>query len=510
MFSADRSKVRGRSWTPSPPPPPSHTDQLLISSSAPLPPPPADTLPASPDTKSQVRPDSGGQSWYEAGQSNSKSPASTPKRESPATIAAKEAPGWEKFLGVKSQTVSFTSAEATKFRAARDESRSRGGHKKDDTRRPGHDERGRAGGRNNNVQRRDVLNNFFHKMEENKQTEPRRADRTPRSRREEMRNGGGKSQPRSDENHNIQSPGQDNKQQSLHLSRERSLKSITNWWKNSLESGPSPPAAGEAWVEAGEQHSPRHHHSHSDSGISSMSGRSSCMSPMSELSSSSGSSRTSLRSSSIVSGSNILLEEEGETEVEYIDLCRELLLFAPPDSRIVGLIRESFYSKHHQSNCSVLGASLTPWLQVYFPEGSLEFEVVSSKENSDGETSKRSRSTNFEESRKNLLKHACMRIDTQRKHQQLLKESTKNNEEVGKEIISELKAVCHQQEIDKVKLFTEEVDKITSLIIGLSSRLAKVRVGSSGKHSEDNKLQVRLQASRRDKEIFMKHETVNH
>ena len=63
--------------------------------------------------------------------SANKTPAATPKRESPATIAAKEAPGWEKFLGVKSQTVSFTSEEATKFRAARDESRSRlSGNKK--------------------------------------------------------------------------------------------------------------------------------------------------------------------------------------------------------------------------------------------------------------------------------------------------------------------------------------------------------------------------------------------
>ena len=38
-------------------------------------------------------------------------PASTPKRESPPTIAAKEAPGWQMFLGVKSSTVSFTSEE---------------------------------------------------------------------------------------------------------------------------------------------------------------------------------------------------------------------------------------------------------------------------------------------------------------------------------------------------------------------------------------------------------------
>ena len=85
-------------------------------------------------------------------------------------------------------------------------------------------------------------------------------------------------------------------------------------------------------------------------------GRSSCISPMSELSSSSGSSRTSLRSSSIVSASNILLEEEGEEEVEYKDLCKELLLFAPPDSRISGIISKIWTtSQSHRSSLSFQG-----------------------------------------------------------------------------------------------------------------------------------------------------------
>ena len=137
------------------------------------------------------------------------------------------------------------------------------------------------------------------------------------------------------------------------------------------------------------------------------------------------------------------------------------------------------------------GSSLTHSLQVYFPEGSLEFEIISnSKENCDPETPKRSRSTNFEESRKNLLKHACMRIDTQRKHQQLLRDSTKSNEEVGKEIAVELTGVAQQPEIDKVKLFTEEVDKITSLIIGLSSRLAKAIAACAKNAQPDEKSQV--------------------
>jgi len=274
----------------------------------------------------------------------------------------------------------------------------------------------------------------------------------------------------------------DEKQASLHLSRERSLKSISNWWRSSLEGGPiQPTSPTDCWTEPESTASPRHNHSHSDSGISSMSGRSSCISPMSELSSSSGSSRTSLRSSSIVSASNILLEEEGEEEVEYKDLCKELLLFAPPDSRIAGIIR----------------SNLTQMLQVYFPEGSLQFEIRTAfKENLESEPSKRSRSTNFEESRRNLLKQACLRIDTQRKHQILLKESTKNNEEAGKEIVLELGGRAQQTEIDKVRLFTEEVDKITSLVIGLSSRLAKASLLPSGQ--QDEKLQ-RLAVERMEK-----------
>jgi len=80
-----------------------------------------------------------------------------------------------------------------------------------------------------------------------------------------------------------------------------------------------------------------------------------------------------------------------------------------------------------------------------------------------------------------------LRIDTQRKHQILLKESTKNNEEGGKEIVLEVGRLAQQTEIDKVRLFTEEVDKITSLVIGLSSRLAKASLVTN--NQQDEKLQ---------------------
>ena len=51
-------------------------------------------------------------------------------------------------------------------------------------------------------------------------------------------------------------------------------------------------------------------------------------------------------------------------------------------------------------------------LQVYFPENSLQFEIRTAfKENLDPEPSKRSRSTNFEESRRNLLKQVTFRLE---------------------------------------------------------------------------------------------------
>jgi hypothetical protein len=44
------------------------------------------------------------------------SAATGPRRSSPATVAARGAPGWERFLGGTSSNLTFTSEEARKFR----------------------------------------------------------------------------------------------------------------------------------------------------------------------------------------------------------------------------------------------------------------------------------------------------------------------------------------------------------------------------------------------------------
>ena len=49
----------------------------------------------------------------------------------------------------------------------------------------------------------------------------------------------------------------------------------------------------------------------------------------------------------------------------------------------------------------------------------------------------------------------------------------RNNAEVGRELVAKLRTEATQAELEKYSLHVEEVDKITSLILGLSSRLAK-------------------------------------
>ena len=81
-------------------------------------------------------------------------------------------------------------------------------------------------------------------------------------------------------------------------------------------------------------------------------------------------------------------------------------------------------------------ACLVPSLQVYFPEGSLQFEIVTNPKESpqEAEAARRghhtssSSSSSFDEARRKLLRVAAQRIETQRKHQQLLRSgcSSKN------------------------------------------------------------------------------------
>lgn len=243
--------------TPSPdlPPPPQEDDLQEVKDDTPLPPPPPLRIEEETD---KVK--------------GAETPSTKTPRRSPATIAAKGAPGWERFLGVATSSVTFTSDEARKFRRTKDRHRARA-HESGPKSLP-----------------------FAFGKDGLKPLTP------------------AKSSPSL--NDKIQSPvgGSGTK----------------TWWKTSMDSlrmgggacnGDSrhqmiAPHHGD--VSKDQSSVVSHSHSNSDSGLSSLSGRTSCMSPLSVVSTgssaSSGSSRASLRSASIVSGSTIPLDEDDERE----------------------------------------------------------------------------------------------------------------------------------------------------------------------------------------------------
>ena len=244
-----------RSLSPDLPPPPPLPDCEVLQNDTPLPPPPL-------------------RIEEEADKSRDKSSTNGKSRRSPATLAARGAPGWERFLGVTTSSVTFTSDEARKFRRTKDRQRARG------------------------VEAGPKSLPFVFGKESLKPLQPAKSSPS-------LNEKAGAGQP--------QQPQQ------------------PHWWKTSMDSlrlsGGSaecraalmagPGVAGDK-ESGGARGGVSHSHSSSDSGLSSLSGRTSCMSPLSVVSNtssaSSGSSRASLRSASIVSTCTIPLDEDEERE----------------------------------------------------------------------------------------------------------------------------------------------------------------------------------------------------
>ena len=79
----------------------------------------------------------------------------------------------------------------------------------------------------------------------------------------------------------------------------------------------------------------------------------------------------------------------------------------------------------------------------------------------------------FPSPQETLLHHLSKKMELLRAEQLSLKEETKLNEEVGRAITLQVMQTARPAECDKYKLHVEEIDKITSLLFGLSGRLAK-------------------------------------
>lgn len=67
-----------------------------------------------------------------------------------------------------------------------------------------------------------------------------------------------------------------------------------------------------------------------------------------------------------------------------------------------------------------------------------------------------------------------------------LEDSIKENESLGHELTILVESKANPREVSKFKLHIEDIDKITSLLVGLSGRLARVESSLVSLDSEDS------------------------
>merc|ERR1712020_147048 len=72
-----------------------------------------------------------------------------------------------------------------------------------------------------------------------------------------------------------------------------------------------------------------------------------------------------------------------------------------------------------------------------------------------------------------LISKISTKLEVLRAELTSLKTETRANEEVGRKITVKVMQAAQPNECEKYKLHVEEIDKITSLLLGLSARLAR-------------------------------------
>lgn len=98
-----------------------------------------------------------------------------------------------------------------------------------------------------------------------------------------------------------------------------------------------------------------------------------------------------------------------------------------------------------------------------------------------------------------LVKSIGRKLEILRAEQEAIKEEQKLNQELGAEVTALVVKRASNPQSDKYKLHVEEIDKITSLLLGLSGRLARAENALRTLGSETDPEEKRILESKRDK-----------
>ena len=90
-----------------------------------------------------------------------------------------------------------------------------------------------------------------------------------------------------------------------------------------------------------------------------------------------------------------------------------------------------------------------------------------------------------------MLRSLKKRLESLKENQRIIHEETEDNKILGAKLISIIESTAEPNEIEKFKLHINEIDTITSVLLKLSSRLAKVENDLSSLPENSEQIKVR-------------------
>lgn len=73
-----------------------------------------------------------------------------------------------------------------------------------------------------------------------------------------------------------------------------------------------------------------------------------------------------------------------------------------------------------------------------------------------------------------LISSLAKKLEVLREARQSLQEDVEDNEALGREVEAIVQHVCQPNQLDKFRMFVGDLDKVVSLLLSLSGRLARV------------------------------------
>lgn len=73
-----------------------------------------------------------------------------------------------------------------------------------------------------------------------------------------------------------------------------------------------------------------------------------------------------------------------------------------------------------------------------------------------------------------LISSLASKLEVLREARQSLQEDVEDNEALGREVEATVQRLCQPNQLDKFRMFVGDLDKVVSLLLSLSGRLARV------------------------------------